>query len=66
MTMGMPGFVYRWWYGAHALKAFCRNVLEFNDFKPVRCTIHGMVEAVSPEKRQRWLDEARDLGQRVI
>ncbi len=29
VTMGMPGFLYRWFYGAHSLKALKRNILGF-------------------------------------
>lgn len=64
MTMGMPGLVYRWWFGAHALKAFRRNILEFCGMRPVRTTLHGMIEAVPDERRRRWLDEAEAMGRR--
>ncbi|MGE0701670.1 MAG: NAD(P)H-dependent oxidoreductase [Hyphomicrobiaceae bacterium] len=62
MTMGMPGLVYRWWYGAHALQALKRNILEFMGVSPVRSTLFGMIEAVGAEKRRQWLDEAEALG----
>jgi len=62
MTMGMPGLVYRWWYGAHALQALKRNVLEFMGVAPVRSTLYGMVEAVGAEKRRQWLDEMEVMG----
>lgn len=62
MTMGMPGFIYRWYYGAHALKMLKRNILGFVGFSPVRSTIHGMVEAVGVDQRARWLAEAEQMG----
>jgi NAD(P)H dehydrogenase (quinone) len=62
MTMGMPGLVYRWWYGAHALQALKRNILEFMGVKPVRSTLLGMVETVGAERRQQWLAEVEELG----
>jgi NAD(P)H dehydrogenase (quinone) len=62
VTMGMPGFVYRWWYGAHALKVLKRNILSFLGAGPVRSTVHGYVEGVGVEGRQRWLDEAEAMG----
>ncbi|MEZ5818211.1 MAG: NAD(P)H-dependent oxidoreductase [Hyphomicrobiaceae bacterium] len=62
MTMGMPGIVYRWWYGAHALQALKRNVLEFMGVSPVRSSLFGMIETVSAEKRREWLDEVEALG----
>jgi len=65
ITMGMPGLVYRWYYGAHCAKMLRRNILEFVGFKPVRTTIHGMIEAVSNETRATWLTEAENLGRRA-
>ncbi len=62
MTMGMPGFIYRWYFGAHALKMLKRNILNFMGVSPVRATIHGMIDGVKPEKRQAWLAEAEALG----
>jgi NAD(P)H dehydrogenase (quinone) len=62
MTMGMPGWFYRIWFGAHALKLFRRNILHFTGVKPVRTTIHGMVEAVSHGTRVEWLRETEALG----
>ncbi|MEJ2377606.1 MAG: NAD(P)H-dependent oxidoreductase [Pseudolabrys sp.] len=65
MTMGMPGWFYRWYYGAHALKLLRRNILHFAGVHPVRSTIHGMIEAVSDGTRQEWLREAEALGHRA-
>lgn len=62
MTMGMPGLIYRFWFGAHALRMLKRNILQFIGVKPVRSTIHGMVEMVSNEKRMQWIDEAEAMG----
>jgi NAD(P)H dehydrogenase (quinone) len=62
MTMGMPGWFYRWYYGAHALKLIKRSILQLIGISPVRSTIHGMVEAVSDGTRQQWLREAEALG----
>ena len=60
--MGMPGFFYRWYFGAHALKLLKRNILQFIGITPVRSTIYGMIEAVSAEKRKQWLREVEALG----
>lgn len=62
ITMGMPGFVYRWYYGAHALKMLKRNILGFVGIAPIRSTIHGMIEGVTPERRARWLADMEALG----
>lgn len=65
VTMGMPGFVYRWWYGAHALKVLKRNILGFVGASPVRSTVHGYIEGVSEAKRHQWLQEMEDMGRRA-
>lgn len=62
VTMGMPGFVYRWWFGAHALKMLKRNILGFMGVRPVRSTIYGYVEGVGGERRRQWLQEVRAMG----
>ena len=61
VTMGMPGFIYRFFYRAHSLKSLKRNILQFVGFKPVRCSIIGAIEG-SAEKRRRWLDKLRTMG----
>lgn len=64
MTMGMPGFIYRWYYGAFALRMLKRSILGFVGVSPVRSTIHGMIETVSQEKRQSWLADAEAMGRK--
>jgi putative NADPH-quinone reductase len=46
VTMGMPGFIYHWWFGAHAVKMLKRNILGFIGVSPVRTTIYGNIEGV--------------------
>lgn len=65
VTMGMPAFAYRWWFGAHSLKALERNILHFSGVSPVSHTLFGMVEAFRPPRHERWLKEMRMLGQRA-
>lgn len=66
VTMGMPALAYRWWYGAHSLKSLERNILKFIGFAPVRDTVFGMVDMVSPAKRQTWLGKVEGFGRRAI
>ena len=62
VTMGMPGWVYFSWFGAHSLRSLSRNVFQFVGFRPVRTTVFGMVEGASPGRRRAWLDEMTHLG----
>ena len=62
MTMGMPGWVYHWYFGRHALKLLKRNVLQFTGVNPVRATVYGMIDAVGQDRRKQWLREVEALG----
>ncbi len=64
ITMGMPGFAYRWFFGAHSLKSLERNILKFVGIRPVRETLFGMVETATDAKRAGWLDTMRALGRK--
>jgi putative NADPH-quinone reductase len=62
VTMGMPAFVYRWYFGAHSLKSLERNILGFVGIGPIRTSLIGMVETKSDAKRTRCLEKLRALG----
>jgi putative NADPH-quinone reductase len=62
MTIGIPCWFYRWYYGAHALKLLKRNILHFCGVAPVRASIHGMIEGVSNDKRKEWPREVEAPG----
>lgn len=62
VTMGMPGFVYRWFYRSHSLKSLERNVLRFVGFGPVRHTLVGLVARPSPKAHARWIERMRQAG----
>jgi len=62
MTMGMPGWFYRWYYGAHALKLIKRNILHFIGVTPVSSSLYGMIDMVGEETRKQWLREVEALG----
>ncbi|NJO32109.1 MAG: NAD(P)H-dependent oxidoreductase [Rhodospirillales bacterium] len=61
VTMGMPGFIYRWYFGAHGLNSLTQS-LSLVGIAPCRSTLIGMVEAMDDGKRRRWLDRLRVLG----
>ena len=63
VTMGMPAFFYRWYFGAHGLKALRRSILSFVGIAPVRSTLIGLVESGSDAQRQRWLARIEALGE---
>lgn len=61
VTMGMPAFLYRWYFLAHGVKGMERNILRFCGIAPVRETFIGMVEE-SQKRRVRALERTRALG----
>jgi putative NADPH-quinone reductase len=62
VTMGMPAPVYRWFFRAHSLKNFERNILRFCGIAPVRRSLIGSVETIEPRVRERWLARMRTFG----
>jgi putative NADPH-quinone reductase len=62
VTMGMPAFVYRWYFFAHGLKNLKRNILAFVGYRPVRTTIVGSLGARSRQSIERQLEEIKALG----
>jgi len=44
VTMGMPGLVYRLWFGAHAARLLRRSILGLVGIRPVRLTLFGNIE----------------------
>jgi putative NADPH-quinone reductase len=62
VTMGMPAAIYRFWYGAHSLRALKRNVLNFVGLHRVRASVIGGVETMTDAQRQAWLGAVEKLG----
>lgn len=65
VTMGMPAFIYRWFYGAHSLKSLKRSILAFCGIAPVRSTLVGLVESKSPKGRLKALQKLEELGRKA-
>ncbi len=64
VTMGVPAFFYRWYFGTHGLKGLERNILGFVGIGPIRESLFGMIEGASDAKRRKWLERMRTLGRR--
>lgn len=65
ITMGMPAFAYRWYFGAHSLRSLKRSILSLVGISPNRHTLIGTIEGMSDAKRKAWLDTMRMLGARA-
>lgn len=64
VTMGMPVFIYRFFFFAHSLKSLERNILRFIGIKPIRETLIGMMSAKAGDRAASWIVRMRDLGRR--
>lgn len=62
VTMGMPAFMYRWYFFAHGTRALERNVLAVCGLKPIRRTLIGMVDGGGPGRHQKTLAKMHELG----
>lgn len=62
VTLGMPAFVYRWWFAAHSIRSLKRNVLQFVGIAPVRTTLVGGAGRVAPARAEALFTAMRRLG----
>ena len=58
----MPALLYRWYFGAHAIRSLERNILRFAGVAPVRRSLIGLVEDKDAGRQTRWLDSLERLG----
>ncbi|RZL96207.1 MAG: flavodoxin family protein [Variovorax sp.] len=65
VTMGMPAFVYRWYFRAHSIKALKRSILGLLGIAPVRDTLIGSVEALDGKRLTEWMRRLHGLGRRA-
>lgn len=63
VTMGMPAFLYRWYFRAHSLRSLQRNILRFVGFRRVRSTIIGSAGSLTRAQSEAWLQHLHDMGQ---
>lgn len=63
VTMGMPGFIYRWFYCAHSLKSLKRNILSFCGISPIKHTLIGSIDNLNEKQRNQLMEKMKKLGQ---
>jgi putative NADPH-quinone reductase len=61
VTMGMPVWIYRWYFGAYGLRSFERSMLGFAGIKPIRESLYGLSFA-DTKRRARWIEQMRKTG----
>jgi len=65
VTMGMPAFIYRWWFGSAATRALAAGLLRLSGLKPVRQTVVGGTGGLTPAKAAAHLKAMGALGRRA-
>jgi putative NADPH-quinone reductase len=65
VTMGMPAFIYRWYFRAHSLRSLQRNILRFIGFRRVRATVIGSIATMNTAARAKYLEAMQALGERA-
>ena len=65
ITMGMPAFIFRFFYFGHSLRGLKRSILGLVGMGPIRDTVIGGVESCSEAQRKAWLRRMRQLGARA-
>lgn len=64
MTTDSPGWYLRLLQGSPTERQLVRSTLKFCGFKPVAFTRIGPVHSSDEMKRQKWLTQVQDLGQK--
>lgn len=62
VTMGMPAWLYRGFYGGHGLRSLRRNVLGFMGVAPLRETLIGRVEQMPAARFEGLQHRMQSLG----
>lgn len=62
VTMSTPGFLYRWYYRAPALKALKRHILGYSGIRPIHTRIFGSIDHISDPKARKWLAQVQAMG----
>jgi len=65
VTMGMPAFVYKWFFGAHSVKCLQKSILGLAGIRPIKYSLFGLVESKN-SRRVKWLKKIQTLGQQGI
>ncbi len=65
VTMDSPPLYYRWVARMPGHNQMKRSILEFCGIRPVRIFSIGPVKGSSPQRREKWLQQARNRGRRL-
>lgn len=64
VTMGMPAFIYRTYFGGYGVRGFERSILSFCGVAPVQETLLGGAFADCESRALKWIDRMERLAVR--
>ena len=64
-TLDQPSFYYRLLYTRPSVNQLKKTVLEFCGIKPVKVTYFGIIKTSDAKQREKWLQKAFQLGQKL-
>jgi len=65
VTMDTPPWYYRWIYHKPGHNEMKRTILGFCGIKTTKLTEFGPVKGSSPQKREKWIAMAKELGSKA-
>lgn len=65
VTMGMPAAAYRLFFGAHGVKSLDVGILGMAGFRPVKDTLIGGADGITPKQAARLFERMRALGEKA-
>lgn len=65
-TIDQPSWYYRLFYKCPSVNQLKKNILEFCGIKPVKVTYIGIIKTADIQKREKWIKQLYQLGQKQL
>ena len=62
VTMGMPSFFYKWYFGQHGTSVLRRSIMGFSGIGPIRQTLVGRIDNMTEARAKTCFEEMKELG----
>lgn len=63
-TLDQPGWYYRFFYGRPSVNQLKKSTLQFCGVTPVKVSYIGIVKTADENKRRKWIEKVRRMGER--
>ena len=65
ITMGMPAFIYRFYFFSHSLRSLKRNILNLVGIKTIKTTLIGSVANADETAKKKWFEKMKQAGRKA-